>query len=895
MVLTKRSQLLNLLRIALYSNENRFARDVALAWLAIYPGDLEINLFHSKALVQENNSSQALPLLDELCEIDPQYLETWELLYLIHSNSQFKPSGDIQGAIVALTNKPSPQATAPEWGFLLWIARNALERKELEEAEESIQKALTAAPETPLAAVFHLEVLRAFLTRNSNDQNSKFSDETISSSNLDPMGLQKLAELYHQRWPKCQYFSLVLADTLMDGGQQEVAVDLLHQAVAIDVVGQVSTRIWGENHRYRDLWPNNLSFSLEIAIPTGVAAALGWNKLPAQVGTNFKKEGEKPLKNPTKRNNNLTNLIPKTHSKFTQKKKLLKISELQNTTLRKVKSEFVSLGKSINHPNIARSDGRFPIYIVFTNFSGLEKKYGTHGTAEIDQALKNLVKIVSSYQGWGAKLIYGDEIGSIKRLGVKSAKSDDPMELRRVILDLDESLRKFGEMIGALLIVGGPEIVPFHFLPNPIDDLDINVPSDNPYASREENYFIPEWPVGRIPGGVGDSPEPLINMTTSICDHHTRKIRVKNSYQAWWQRLIWTIGLKQAKLRPSFGFTTAIWKRASKSVFRPIGQPRELTISPPHQVNNQNGINGVHSNSNASWGKLGYFNLHGLMDSANWFGQKNPFGDAEGPEYPVALRPSDVINGGKAPEIVFTEACFGAYIQGKKIEDALSLKFLSCGSLAVIGSTVISYGTVRTPLVAADLLGHSFWMNLRSGKPVGEALRQAKIHLAREMHRRQGFLDGEDQKTLISFILYGDPLIQPMGISHTSQPKITLRPLLPPRTTSTVCDRTQGNHRQPQSVSGEVLSTVNRVVAKYLPGMNDAQIWLSEEQSARCEHDCELYPLSQLGAKSQATNTLRRKVVTLSKQLTKTSRVHQHYARLTLDNQGKVIKMVISK
>jgi hypothetical protein len=38
-------------------------------------------------------------------------------------------------------------------------------------------------------------------------------------------------------------------------------------------------------------------------------------------------------------------------------------------------------------------------------------------------------------------------------------------------------------MIGALLIIGGSDNVPFHMLPNPTDDSDVNVPSDNPYAT----------------------------------------------------------------------------------------------------------------------------------------------------------------------------------------------------------------------------------------------------------------------------------------------------------------------------------------------------------------------------------------------------------------------------
>ena len=53
------------------------------------------------------------------------------------------------------------------------------------------------------------------------------------------------------------------------------------------------------------------------------------------------------------------------------------------------------------------------------------------------------------------------------------------------------------------MIIGGDEIVPFHSLPNPTDDSDREVLSDNPYASTDTNYFIPEWPVGRLPGEKG--------------------------------------------------------------------------------------------------------------------------------------------------------------------------------------------------------------------------------------------------------------------------------------------------------------------------------------------------------------------------------------------------------
>ena len=78
--------------------------------------------------------------------------------------------------------------------------------------------------------------------------------------------------------------------------------------------------------------------------------------------------------------------------------------------------------------------------------------------------------------------------------------------------------------------------------------------------------------------------------------------------------------------------------------------------------------------------------------------------------------------------------------------------------MAVVGSTCIAYGAVATPLVAADLLGNYFWQQMKGGRTAGEALMLAKIDMAREMIKRQGFLDAEDQKTLLSFVLYGDPL-----------------------------------------------------------------------------------------------------------------------------------------
>jgi hypothetical protein len=288
---------------------------------------------------------------------------------------------------------------------------------------------------------------------------------------------------------------------------------------------------------------------------------------------------------------------------------------------------------------------------------------------------------------------------------------------------------------------------------------------------------------------------------------------------------------------------------------------------------------------------LGYYNLHGLIDASEWFGQRDPGQAYDGPDYPVALRPKDVVNSGRSPKLVFSEACFGAHIIGKQVNEAMALKFLSAGTLAVVGCTCTAYGSIATPLIAADLLGNSFWRYLQEGYPAGEALRLAKIYLADEMHRRQDYLDGEDQKTLISFILFGDPLAQPLDSVKIR--KSVLRPLEPNREVKTVCDRADKNEvaaKAPQ----EVIDHVKQVVEQYLPGMADASLLYSHEHTD-CDGEDHKCPQVDLHVKSTTSKQPSRRVVTLSKQVKKDQLTHPMFARLTLDGQGKVVKLAVSR
>jgi hypothetical protein len=938
-----------MLKSSLNHGEVRFARRMALSWLTSFPGDLEISLLHAQALMQiqaqgiEKGTSgyqQALPILDAICQVDPENVEALGTLVRCRRSAGLSIPPEALGNLLALKGKTSKKDATPDWSRLLRQSRQALSCGQYEMAEQLVHQVLLAEPPTPLPALTHLLV--------------------ECQRGLPMQSIRSLAEAYHRRWPNCVHFMLILANALVELGESDRGVELLHQAVALDVSGQVAERLWGNEHPYRAIWPDVMESTLtqDLVLPPRVAATMGWNQLPSSVTAQPGAPGAvetavvppaavQPAKSVPAQPENKETSPDDIKSPFFEpgedivappppaqaeaipqvKPQKRNIQSYLPEALHSIQDELEHVAMNLKQPHLAKGDGRFPIYIILSSRHGLEAQYGKQGAQAVHTALLNLVEAVKSRKTWGAHLFYADEGSASSEsrgstlpasLGIKPARLGDPWSIKLALADLDLALRKNGEMIAALLIVGGPEIVPFHHLPNPVDDADADVPSDNPYGTRDENYFIPEWPVGRLPGGASGEPQPLLNALQEAANRHNQASVRRPWYTRWWEILFNHFRPGASRFRPSVGYTAAIWRQASLNVFQPIGEARAMLVSPPTQTKSGSeslfpiGSDGhfsplinrvTQADVSLNPARLAYFNLHGMADAVEWFGQCDPHEPSPGSDYPIALRPQDLVgpdgqNGGQnaaskecVPSVVFSEACYGAHITGRTIEQAIALKFLSCGTQAVAGSTCTAYGSISAPLAAADLLGYAFWTYITDGYSAGEALRRAKINLAREMHRRQGYLDGEDQKTLISFVLYGDPLAQAQ--TNDKQPKSAYRTLKPPAQVKTVCDRSEETVDS-QPLAPEVMDYVKHVVSQYLPGMADAKLALTQEHSTchSADHSC---PTAQMGAKAVPTQTPERRVVTLSKQVQKGSGLHQHYARLTLDSQGKLVKLVVSR
>ncbi|QYK50307.1 MAG: hypothetical protein KF701_07885 [Anaerolineales bacterium] len=1054
-----RAAVLTLLQVGLNAGEMRFVRQVAEDWLNAYPYDLHVELLRAQALIKDNKAEVAFKVLRRLCELDPEFLEAQEQLAKL--SRRVKPAvAEAARAAATLLRQPFQIPTdIQDWAQHALRAQQAFKVGDLEQAELHVQAALLAQPPSPLPALLHIQIAQA--------------------QGLTWLAIENLVELYSGSWPHCLQLRLLHANFLMESGQENAAVDALHDCAAEDVSGQVARRMWGAGHRFAALWPAGLQQAITTPIPAKVAAGLGWNQidtltfaLPAEAKAfeaplesthvpmldagalktrEVKKDFAKRIKDQTpvldeeahapmfdgkalrsgkvkaefaksididdaleftpppaipdesyepqvsyepegsyepeaayepqvsyepeghgllsdelvadmaaqaevesksifdaseahapglsnREPSDLDHLVesktidefgeneahtpgtddnasaggedfldiqPEPHlntvaqtggQDFLEAKSEPAVAhsdEAINETLQHALSALPETLIDLEEVNTAtaeslrlRADGRFPAYILLSSKENLVRQYGMDGFASVDASLRAVAAATDALPKWGAYVVYADDPACMDAFGLNAVSGNDPWAIKHLLADLDEALRQNGEMIGALMIVGGPKIVPFHHLPNPVDDDDKDVPSDNPYASLDENYFVPTWPAGRLPTGTEKDPTALLKALNRIEASRDTVVAQQDPVRQLITRLLMMFGLWKPK-RSSFGYTAQVWQRASHSVYRTIGEPKRLSLSPPTQTGK------LPKEANKAL-QVAYFNLHGVEDGPDWYGQRDPLLTPTGPDYPVALSPSDVVNHGRAPQVVFSEACFGANIFNKTVDNALALKFIDSGSKAVVGSTVTSYGAVSTPLIAADLLGQTFWRLLNEGHPAGEALRRAKIAMAQTMHRRQGYLDGEDQKTLISFILYGDPLAQVS--TDASLPKRILR--AESSEMNTVCDLPDafglGDNIPMESLPQETLATVKAVVKEYLPGMQGSEVSVSHEHTNCQNHNCPLPHPHNTGAK-RTIMAPSRSLVTLSKKVQGAGRMHPKYARITMDAQGKVVKLAVSR
>jgi hypothetical protein len=200
------------------------------------------------------------------------------------------------------------------------------------------------------------------------------------------------------------------------------------------------------------------------------------------------------------------------------------------------------------------------------------------------------------------------------------------------------------------------------------------------------------------------------------------------------------------------------WRYPGKKSMQYIAKPvSALFISPPTKDMTPSARDRLSA-------RLHMIECHGLKRVSTFYGQK-------GKRYVRAITSATLKPRLKPATVVATGCCYGAQIFSparnakKRGEWPLASTYLRKGALGFVGSTMI---TLHDPfnMMLADSIVAEYLHSVLKGSSIGRAFLDAKqIYLRRLIFQQHYGLDDGDEKTLIEYVLLGDPSIHPVMIA----------------------------------------------------------------------------------------------------------------------------------
>lgn len=402
--------------------------------------------------------------------------------------------------------------------------------------------------------------------------------------------------------------------------------------------------------------------------------------------------------------------------------------------------------------------------LILTNLSLLAAKLRV-AKEDVKQLIQSYIDVKRKF-GVVWQLIDVDSYTYHKRglLGVRRTvqlkATDKPWEYMDILMDVHRhELKKGLPESQYLFIIGGDDIIPMpcvcHYFPKADSDktIDTDLLYAYPYGEemlealenrqifRYEQLFM----VGRLPLAKEPSLNDLRNYLQNSVDN-SEGISVSAAYgqcDPHWKNVSARVAndLILCELMPDL-----------EDKLIPECHYRRLILSP--MVTDK--TVGQVLNPTAS---LYYFNLHGSdhLQSRGYFGELPVHKGAYQvicPEHLAML---------KYPNIVMTEACYGARFINLNKEHSMLLSAMSAQTLAFLGSSRIAWGGVdpaqgTTPekvhIGLADVMATYFMKALLQGYTVGQALFAARCSVFKARPD-----DLKTALTLVEFNLFGDPTL----------------------------------------------------------------------------------------------------------------------------------------
>ena len=513
----------------------------------------------------------------------------------------------------------------------------------------------------------------------------------------------------------------------------------------------------------------------------------------------------------------------------------------------------------------------------------LVARYGFEGFQRLERRLQTVARELA-FTGTRLVVVFVDDPGSMAQHELSPVWSTDPTEIKRAIDDLDRVVSRDGKGVDGILIIGGDDIVPFFHLPNPADDDDSFVLSDSPYAiASGGSVYAPEIPVGRLPDGAGDNPNLLLRQIDTLFEVRRKPLVTDSGPRIIQAGLaaLGAFGLGNAGSL-AFGCSAAAWETVAGVAFEPIAPASHVRASPPTTAD-------VFNPQLLAGRRFLYFSLHGVQESAVWYGQGFDEQSDDGAIFPLALTPDQLSEVYLGAPVIFAQVSFAGHILAKSASNSFALRFLNEGAASFVGPTGLCYGRTEPPLAGADLLSHFFWKNLRDGDRVGVALQRAKRQYVRDVLESQGYLDGDDQKTLLQFVLYGDPLMPVFRPDQDADDELDASSLGP---SVLICNRT-GQGSAVGSTSPRFLRKAMEHLVQVCPEVSGGTIRVRRRGlcCGLCDH-----PAHQGTGGAASPERPGIVVVTARRELSTLDGANLvKIGRITLDEDGGLLKFVVSR
>ena len=390
------------------------------------------------------------------------------------------------------------------------------------------------------------------------------------------------------------------------------------------------------------------------------------------------------------------------------------------------------------------------VKLSVTARSALQAKYAAADLKRIDAALKAWTKAEKA-RGITTVHVALDSAADMKAHGLKALQV--PLTSTAAKEAIDALAKKL--VPDYIVIVGGDDVVPYFrlrnpaFEPGPEGDPDQIVFSDNPYATARpfnarssKSYLVPDRVVGRLPDlpagkGKGDPTTLLAALATATKWKPQPRSFFKDIYAT----------------------STATWKAAGVAMMKYLEFPEaDLMVAPPTKDANPTArkrlARPVHMTK-----------CHGDDPDSRFFGE------SLGHAFPPVLSSPTLATRVKPGALVAAVCCYGAGIFAPSNPLAkprgshalpMAAAYLHAGALAFMGSTKIAYVGDEAPL-CADWIVASYLKKALNGASLGRAMLEAKQDFLADLKRQGATPDTADEKTMIEFVLLGDPAIHPVA------------------------------------------------------------------------------------------------------------------------------------